>query len=61
MELEETTEEPEQGPVLIVFFLCLEEGMTPHSNVLAWRIPMDRGAWLLYQIKIENSVCPAHQ
>ena len=45
MELEETTEEPEQGPVLIVFFLCLEEGMTPHSNVLAWRIPMDRGAW----------------
>jgi len=42
MELEETTEEPEQGPVLIVFFLCLEESMTPHSNVLAWRIPMDR-------------------
>ena len=23
----------------------LEEGMTTHSNILAWRIPMDRGAW----------------
>ena len=23
----------------------LEEGMATHSNVLAWRIPMDRGAW----------------
>ena len=22
----------------------LEEGMTTHSSVLAWRIPMDRGA-----------------
>ena len=21
----------------------LEEGMTTHSNILAWRIPMDRG------------------
>ena len=45
MELEETTEEPEQGPVLIVPFLCLEEGTTPYSTILAWRIPMDRGAW----------------
>ena len=24
----------------------LEEGMATHSNILAWRIPMDRGAWL---------------
>ena len=24
---------------------ALEEGMTTHSNILAWRIPMDRGAW----------------
>ena len=24
----------------------LEEGMATHSSVLAWRIPMDRGAWL---------------
>ena len=23
----------------------LEEGMATHSRVLAWRIPMDRGAW----------------
>ena len=23
----------------------LEEGMTTHFSVLAWRIPMDRGAW----------------
>ena len=23
----------------------LEEGMTAHSSSLAWRIPMDRGAW----------------
>ena len=22
-----------------------EEGMTTHSSILAWRIPMDRGAW----------------
>ena len=21
-------------------------GMVTHSNILAWRIPMDRGAWL---------------
>ena len=23
----------------------LEEGMATHTSVLAWRIPMDRGAW----------------
>ena len=23
----------------------LEEEMTTHSSILAWRIPMDRGAW----------------
>ena len=23
----------------------LEEGMATDSNILAWRIPMDRGAW----------------
>ena len=23
----------------------LEEGMATHSNILAWRIPMDRGDW----------------
>ena len=24
---------------------ALEEGMATHSSVLAWRIPMDTGAW----------------
>ena len=24
---------------------CLEEGMATHSNLLPWRIPMERGAW----------------
>ena len=24
----------------------LEEGMATHSSIHAWRIPMDRGAWL---------------
>ena len=23
----------------------LEEGMATHSSILAWRNPMDRGAW----------------
>ena len=23
----------------------LEEGMATHSSVLAWRVPMDKGAW----------------
>ena len=23
----------------------LEEGMATHSNILAWRIPTDRGSW----------------
>ena len=23
----------------------LEAGMVTHSSILAWRIPMDRGAW----------------
>ena len=23
----------------------LEEGMAPHSSILTWRIPMDRGTW----------------
>ena len=23
----------------------LEEGMATHSSLLAWRIPMDKGAW----------------
>ena len=23
----------------------LQEGMATHSRILAWRVPMDRGAW----------------
>ena len=23
----------------------LDEGMATHASILAWRIPMDRGAW----------------
>ena len=23
----------------------LEEGVATHSNILAWRLPMDRGTW----------------
>ena len=23
----------------------LEEGLATHSSILAWKIPMDRGAW----------------
>ena len=23
----------------------LEEGMATHSNIFAWKIPMDRGVW----------------
>jgi len=23
----------------------LEEGVTAHSSILAWRIPMNKGAW----------------
>ena len=29
----------------------LEEGMATHSSILAWRIPMERGAWW----------CPVHR
>ena len=25
--------------------MVLEESMAPHSSILAWRIPMNRGAW----------------
>ena len=30
----------------------LEESMATHSSILAWRIPMDRGAWqaIVYQV-----------
>ena len=28
-----------------VLQLLLEKGMATHSSILAWKIPMDRGAW----------------
>ena len=33
----------------------LEEGMATHSSVLAWRIPMDRGAWWATVHGVANS------
>ena len=28
----------------------LEEGMATHSSILAWRIPMGRGAWQVHGV-----------
>ena len=33
----------------------LEEGMTTHSNILGWRIPMDRGALQATAHKVAKS------
>ena len=33
----------------------LEEGMATHSGILAWRIPMDRGAWLTIVHRVAKS------
>ena len=33
----------------------LENGMATHSSVLAWRIPMDRGAWLAIAHEVAKS------
>ena len=33
----------------------LEEGMATHSSILAWRIPMDRGAWWAAVHKVTKS------
>ena len=45
----------------------LEEGMATHSSILAWRIPMDRGAWwdtvhrvALSQTRLKRLSRPAH-
>ena len=32
----------------------LEEGMTPHSSILAWRSPMDRGAGGLWSMGLQR-------
>ena len=33
----------------------LEKGMATHSGILAWRIPMDRGAWRATVHGVTNS------
>ena len=33
----------------------LEEGMATHSSILAWKIPMDRGAWQVTVHEVEKS------
>ena len=34
----------------------VEEGMETHSSILAWRIPMDRGAWRSI-VHVVNNIC----
>ena len=36
---------PETWVLFLGWEDLLEEGMGIHSSILAWRIPMDRGAW----------------
>jgi len=33
----------------------LEEGMATHCSILAWRIPMDRGAWQAIVYRVAKS------
>ena len=33
----------------------LEEGMATHSSILAWRIPIDRGAWWAFLHEVAKS------
>ena len=33
----------------------LKEGMATHSSILAWRIPMDRGAWRATDHRVAES------
>ena len=33
----------------------LEKGMATHSSILAWRIPMDRGAWQVTVHRVAES------
>ena len=35
----------------------LEEGMATHSSILAWRIPMDRGAWKAIVYRVTKYSC----
>jgi len=36
----------------------LEEGMATHSSILAWKIPMDRGAWWATVHRVAQSWAP---
>ena len=39
-------QEPQERKILSLGWKDpLEKGMATHSSILAWRIPMDRGAW----------------
>ena len=31
----------------------LEQGMATHSSILAWKIPMDRGAWQALTVRCD--------
>ena len=33
----------------------LEEGMATNTSILAWRIPMDRGAWWVMVYRVSKS------
>ena len=33
----------------------VEEGRATHSSILAWRIPMDKGAWRAVVHRVANS------
>ena len=33
----------------------LEEGMATNTSILAWRIPMDRGAWWVTDYRVAKS------
>ena len=33
----------------------LEEGMATHSSILAWKIPVDRGAWRAAALGVSKS------
>ena len=38
----------------------LEEGMATHSSTLAWRIPMDRGAWWAMVQRVGHNKATQH-
>ena len=42
---ESTCNEGDLGSIPELGRFPLEEGMATHCSILAWRIPMDRGAW----------------